>query len=288
VSEERAKVLIVAHDPSIRGTLSKTCAKLGLEVEMAKDGLRAILRAKRNPPQLLILEHRPPDTDAFNVCEHLLEPMRHGPEVIILTERRDLEAANRCGSLGVHCVPKGPETWTRLRPIFVDALGIGRDAVASLRPPRGHQTDPLSDDRARNRVLIVDDDLDLAKALARRLEKCGAVTFTAPDGLAGYRLALKERPDVIISDNVMANGSGHYMNWRLKSTEATKHIPVIVITGHRMDEDGYDPEKLDAPDHPGPVRYFHKPLDLDALLTETSHHCAIHYTPFDALHSAPS
>lgn len=131
-------------------------------------------------------------------------------------------------------------------------------------------------------MLIVDDDLDLARALARRLQKCGAITFTASDGVSGYRMALKERPDVIISDNMMPNGSGHYLNWRLKSTESTRHIPVIVITGHGPDAGGVALEEIDRPDHPGPVKYFHKPLDLDALLTETSHHCAIHYSPYDA------
>jgi len=284
VTKTDAKVLIVDDDPLIVRTLSEKCAKLGLEVQTAENGLHAILRAQRDPPRLIILERQLPEVDAFRVCEALLDPKRPPMDAILLTASFDIEKLDRCDALGVYCVPKGPDTWDMLLMIFVEVLGIENDVVASLDPPKKYRTDPLAAERVHNKVLIVDDDMDLAKALARRLQKCGANTFTAADGISGYRLAVKERPDVIISDHVMPNGSGHYMNWRLKNTEATRKIPVIVITGHTLGGDGNAPARPEGIGHDGPVKYFHKPLDVDALLTETSHHCAIHYNPFDGPH----
>jgi DNA-binding response OmpR family regulator len=279
VKEKSAKVLIVDDDPSILRTLSENCARIGLEVHTAKNGLQAILRAKRNPPRLIILERQLLEADAFRVCEWLLDPKRPPVDVIVLTEGSDIETLDRCDSLGAYCVPKGPDTWNMLLSIFVEVLGIDNGFLALLAPVRKQRTDPLAVDRLRNKILIVDDDMDLTKALARRLQKCGAVTFTAENGISGFRIAMRERPDVIISDHLMPNGGGDYMNWRLKSMEATKHIPIIVITGAKPDAGENDPK---GPDQEGPVIYFHKPLDIDALLTETSRHCAIHYDRFDA------
>jgi DNA-binding response OmpR family regulator len=277
VKAQMTKVLIVDDDPSILLSLAESCADLGLEVQTAENGLQAILRAKRNPPRLLILERQLLEADAFRVCEWLLDTKRPPLDVVILTSGSDIETLDRCDSLGAYCVPKGPDTWKMLLSIFAEVLGT-ENLTASTVPHRKRHSDPLAVERLHNKVLIVDDDADLTRALARRLQKCGAITFTAADGISGFRIAMKERPDLIISDHVMPNGSGNYMHWRLKSTEATKHIPIIIITGHRSNEDEINPN---GPDHEGPVRYFHKPLDIDALLTETSRHCAIHYTQFD-------
>ena len=100
-------------------------------------------------------------------------------------------------------------------------------------------------------MLIVEDDADLARALERRLKKCGAETMIASNGVEAYRMAMKELPDAIIADYVMPEGGGHYLLWRLKSTESTKHIPVIMITGqsfeagteHSLGRETYRPQR---------------------------------------------
>jgi DNA-binding response OmpR family regulator len=278
VKEQKTKVLIVDGDPLILRHLSENCAEIGFEVQTAENGLQAILRAKRNPPRLLILDMPLLEADAFRVCEWLFDTKRPPLDVIILTSGFDIETLDRCDSLGAYCVPKGPDTWKMLLSIFAEVLGIENKLTAPSVPHRKRRADPLAVERLHNKVLIVDDDTDLTRALASRLQKCGAITFTAGDGVSGFRVAMKELPDLIISDIVMPNGGGDYMNWRLKSTEATKHIPVIMITGHGSDGDEVNPH---GHDHEGPVKWFHKPLDIDALLMETSRHCAIHYDQFD-------
>ena len=45
----------------------------------------------------------------------------------------------------------------------------------------------------------------------------------------------KEKPDAIFTDYYMAGGDGHYLLSWIKSTPATKHIPVIVCSGNMRD-----------------------------------------------------
>jgi CheY-like chemotaxis protein len=162
-----------------------------------------------------------------------------------------------------------------------NGLSIEGKAVTSFASPGADLSCRLFSN-ARNKVLIVEDDSDLAEGLARLFRKCGAITLLARDGISGYRIAVKERPDVIITDYSMPAGSGHYMIWRLKSTDSTKHIPIIVITGETPLAETRMPLDRETAGHGGAVRCFQKPLDVDALLTELTHHCAIQYSTFEA------
>lgn len=283
-----AKVLIVDDDSSIVQLLSFCCAKLGLEVQTAENGLQAIMRASRNPPRLIILDLMMPEADGFRVCELLLDPInpKHVPvDIIVLTGLSDSETLERCEAMGVHHVPKGPEAWNMIQLILGKLLDLGDLALAAFAPSSTDPASLLLCDKIRNKVLIVDDDVDLAEGLARRFRRCGAVTFLAPDGVIGYRTALKEKPDIIITDYLMPDGGGHYMIWRLKSTEATRRIPIIAITGEESVPERRIPLDRETRGFGGPVRCFQKPLDIDALLAELSQHCAIEYSPFEAARS---
>ncbi len=273
------KVLIADDDPAVVRALSVRCKKLGLEVETAENGLQAILKASRNPPRLLILDINMPEADGFRVCEWLLDPGRPPIDVVMLTGRDDSETLLRCDSFGAFYVPKNHETWDTIKSIMGELLEIDESVLEASLSPRTFGTDaPLTREK-RNKVLIVEDDADLARALERRLKKCGADTMIASNGIDAYRIAIKEIPDAIIADYVMPEGGGHYLLWRLKSTESTKHIPVIMITGQSFDSGTEHSVGRDAVGRSGAVRFFRKPLDTDALFRELSQHCAIQYTP---------
>lgn len=274
------RVLIADDDPAVVRALSVRCKKLGLEVETAENGLQAILKASRNPPRLLILDINMPEADGFRVCEWLLDPQRPPIDVVMLTGRNDSDTLSRCDSFGAFYVPKNQETWDTIKSIMGEVLDIDEAALNAAVAPRTFKPsdDPLKREK-RNKVLIVEDDADLARALERRLKKCGAETIIASNGVEAYRLAAKELPDAIIADYVMPEGGGHYLLWRLKSTESTKHIPVIMITGQRFEAGTEHSLGRETTGRSGAVKMFHKPLDTDALFKELAQHCAIQYEP---------
>ena len=232
------KVLIADDDPALVRALSVRCRKLGLEVETAENGLQAILKAQRHSPRLLILDIKMPEADGFRVCEWLLDQKQPPVDVIILTGRDDLDTFDRADSFGAYYVQKNEDTWEAVKSILAKVFDIDE---ATLNAADARRSVPLSgvNGQKHNKILIVDDDVDLTRALARRLNKTGAQTLTASNGVEAYRIAMRERPDAIIADYVMPEGGGHYLLWRLKSTEVTKDIPVIMITGQRL-EPGVD------------------------------------------------
>ena len=105
--------------------------------------------------------------------------------------------------------------------------GAARDA-ASISAVEGFQ--PPSDAHGRSRVLVIDDD-STARDLARRaLEKAGFLVVRAESATEGLRLARQLRPEVVIVDVLMPGMTGWEVLSAIKSDEATRHIPVVVVS----------------------------------------------------------
>ena len=83
----------------------------------------------------------------------------------------------------------------------------------------------------RKKILIVDDERDIVKALMIRLQGAGYEVVTAFDGAQGVFMAHKEKPDLIILDIRMPAGDGFSVAQRLKRSIHTFSIPVIFLTG---------------------------------------------------------
>lgn len=112
----------------------------------------------------------------------------------------------------------------------------------------------------KKRILVVDDERDIVKALMIRLQGAGYEVVTAFDGAQGVFMAHKERPDLIILDIRMPAGDGFSVAQRLKRSIHTFTIPVIFLTG--------SPEK-NAEEKAmamGARFYIKKPYDPEELL----------------------
>lgn len=81
------------------------------------------------------------------------------------------------------------------------------------------------------RILIADDSQFHRILLKRALEANGFEVVTAEDGLHASMLALRTQPKAIVLDVSMPGGSGLEVLKRLRRSEKTKAIPVIVFTG---------------------------------------------------------
>lgn len=84
------------------------------------------------------------------------------------------------------------------------------------------------------RVLVVDDDSDLAEVLAEALAEFGYEVDCAADGAGALaRLTAKERPAAIILDLMMPRMDGWAFLEAQAADESIANIPVIVLTGQR-------------------------------------------------------
>ncbi len=108
-------------------------------------------------------------------------------------------------------------------------------------------------------ILIIDDDTYIHSIVKTTFEDFAHV-LNANEGDAGFRLAKKYRPDIILLDITMPGLNGYEVCERLKFDEDTKHIPVIFISGNAdvlSKIKGYD---VGADD------FIVKPFDTDELL----------------------
>jgi len=83
----------------------------------------------------------------------------------------------------------------------------------------------------KKKILIVDDERDIVKALTIRLQANGYNTVTAFDGAQGVFMAYKERPKLIILDIRMPAGDGFSVAEKLKESNRTSQIPIIFVSG---------------------------------------------------------
>jgi len=83
----------------------------------------------------------------------------------------------------------------------------------------------------KKKILVVDDEEDVAKALKVRLKANGYHVVLAFDSVQAFTMADKERPDLIILDIMIPGGGGFVVAERLKQSTATHHIPIIILTG---------------------------------------------------------
>ena len=83
----------------------------------------------------------------------------------------------------------------------------------------------------KRKVLVVDDEQDVAQALKVRLKANGFNVVLASDSVQAFTMANKEKPDLIILDIMLPGGGGFVVAERLKQSQATHRIPVIFLTG---------------------------------------------------------
>lgn len=113
----------------------------------------------------------------------------------------------------------------------------------------------------KKKILIVEDERDIVKALMIRLQDRGYSVITAFDALQGFSVALKEKPDLIILDIRMPAGSGFSVAEKLKRSTLTWTIPIIILTGSSEKDSEAKAKEL------GIQFYIKKPYDPEELLS---------------------
>src|SRR3989344_3912910 len=80
------------------------------------------------------------------------------------------------------------------------------------------------------RILFIEDESALQKTLGDLLSQEGYEVTPALDGEIGLKLAFSKKPDLILLDLIMPKVNGFEVLKKLKETDETKDIPVIVLT----------------------------------------------------------
>ena len=79
-------------------------------------------------------------------------------------------------------------------------------------------------------ILIVDDDPDMVETVGMMLESKGFEVGKAYDGVEGEDSIRQRRPDLVVLDVMMPRKNGYVLCAELKKDQATRDIPIILLT----------------------------------------------------------
>jgi CheY-like chemotaxis protein len=86
----------------------------------------------------------------------------------------------------------------------------------------------------KRRILLVDDDRDFVQSTRDLLESEGYEVIAAHDGESGLQTAIREKPDLMLLDVMMAtNTEGFEVSRKIPQTPELARMPVIMVTGVR-------------------------------------------------------
>ncbi len=112
---------------------------------------------------------------------------------------------------------------------------------------------------AKSKILVVEDDLDVAEMLNAYFQVQGYEVFTVNWGEDGVRAGQTVHPDLVILDIRLPDIDGYEVAKRLRSDRRTQDIPIIFLTEKRERSDRLQGLELGADD------YITKPFDVQEL-----------------------
>lgn len=110
------------------------------------------------------------------------------------------------------------------------------------------------------KILIVEDERDIADLVGFNLERAGFEVMKAHDGITGTETAIRERPDLVILDLMLPGKDGYGVFKELRRDDRSRNIPVIMLTARAQTEDRIQGLEAGADD------YLTKPFSPKELM----------------------
>jgi len=254
------KILIVEDDERLALALSIRLKSQEYATWTAGDAISALSQALRVDPDLILLDISLPAGSGFTLIEQLNRfPETREIPIIFTTASKDPELRNRALDSGAAGLLRKPYDAEEL-------LAVVEQTLNDWDPDSRTHFFATADDswkvgqRRRKKVLIVEDDETLTKALAIRLGEAGFDTTIAHDGLTGVRCAVTDKPDLIVLDVCLPAGDGFTVAERIQTQIHSPTRIIFMTASHR-------PDFRERAKQLGAAAFFEKPYEAEALLS---------------------
>ncbi|HHS12336.1 MAG TPA: response regulator [bacterium] len=88
---------------------------------------------------------------------------------------------------------------------------------------------------AMKKILVIEDNPAYHRILRMRLESRGYRVLSAWDGLTGFEMARREKPDLVLSDLMLPRMNGHKVTRMLKFDRIFSKTPVVILTSRDLE-----------------------------------------------------
>jgi len=137
------------------------------------------------------------------------------------------------------------------------SLAQGSETAGTSSEPRAI---PESSSKHASRILVIDDNVDLANGLARLLRILGHHVQVAYDGPSGLDKAKELNPEFILLDIGLPGMDGYQAAAHIRREEGTKSAMIVAISGYGEEEDRRRAEQA------GFNHYLVKPIAFEDLI----------------------
>jgi PAS domain S-box-containing protein len=208
----KKRVLVIDDDPDAVYLLEENLNKQEFEIIGARNGHDGIRMAREGQPQAILLDIVMPGADGWQVLHDLkASPVTSDIPVVFLTIVDKKALGLQLGAAAYLLKPLDP---VEVRDTLNRVIG------GTARPPK--------------RVLVVDDDPNIADMLRQFLPESDFCLDSALDGIAGLQAVEENRPDILLLDIIMPGLDGFGVIEQLRANPQTRDLPIVVISAKEL------------------------------------------------------
>ena len=252
-------ILIIEDDDKIAFALSVRLKAHGYTTWVAGDGITAITAVVRHRPDVILLDIGLPGGNGFTLAEQFRQlPQGRNTPIILTTASQDPELRKKALALGASGLLRKPFDAEELANTIQKVFGRPGKSAAPTSPARGAQPTAAKSPTQKT-ILIIEDDQKIALSLALRMKAAGLDATVANDALSGVRLAMNQRPDLVLLDVSLPAGNGFGVAEVIQRNLSTP-TPIIFLTASKLPELRRKALQFGATD------FFEKPYDPATLV----------------------
>ncbi|MFO7447132.1 MAG: response regulator [Ignavibacteriaceae bacterium] len=244
-NDEKKSVLVIDDDITVRKLIGFHLKNNNYQVYEAEGPDKGFEILSEGNIDLVLCDVTMGDMDGFTFCRKVRENEKYRVlPFVFVTAKSSLEDKSMALEVGGDDIITKPFDVNDLL-LKVQALLRRSDIYKIYGAKKNLEksfTEPSSEASSAN-ILLVDDDLSLAKLFQYNLTKAGFECAIAVDAFDGFKIAKQSPPDIIISDIMMPNADGFEFRKMLLDDPELKSVPFVFLTS-KSDEsdilDGYD------------------------------------------------
>lgn len=239
-------ILIVEDEQLLLDVIARKLESSGMSAISCRSGREAleVLESAKELPHVIWLDYYLKDMNGLEFMNALKANKRwlHIPTIVVSNSASPINVSHML-ALGVK------KYYLKAEHRLDDII----DAIKEIVQKENKTTMEKS-----KKILIVDDEVLVIKALTKKLKESGFEVEEALDGQEALLKVEKEKPDLILLDIIMPKLDGISVLKRLKESKATQNIPILILTNL------YDDKKMTEVLRTGDTDYLIKvehPLD---------------------------